>query len=205
MTRTLLFVDDYVMLRTIYSEILTDAGYRVIGASDDKECAEALIQEIPDLILLDIMMKPVDGWEVLQQIRKNPKTVETPVIMVSGKALLPLEITRYGPQIDGYLRKPLQNVHLITSLSDYFTWYDALRSRCFAASSAGVSSEAISKFFILKRQMRTLEQLVALIHREYDRSPDSFSGELISEEIANITTYVKGIRDQLMLAEQNIP
>ena len=61
-SRSLLFVDDYDMLRKIYAEIISNAGYRVAQAANADECMEALERDVPDLVLLDIMMKPVDGW-----------------------------------------------------------------------------------------------------------------------------------------------
>jgi CheY-like chemotaxis protein len=202
--RTLLFVDDYDMLRKIYREILTDAGYRVFEAASAAECMKSLSTDIPDLILLDIMMKPVDGWETLRMIRANPTTADLPVVMVSGKAVLPSEVTAYGPLIDGFLRKPLQNAVLISSIKDFFIWFDELKNQCEGARKGGADESAVSSYFTLRRQEKSMRLMLALIKREYESGGDMMANEIISDAIHKIEEFIEDICQKRLIVEKEI-
>lgn len=196
-SRSILFVDDYDMLRKIYLEILSDAGYTVQGASGAKECMESLTCSVPDLILLDIMMKPVDGWTTLSQIRAFPSSSRLPVIMISGKAILPQEITCYSPSIDGYLRKPLQNVTLLQSIEEFFTWFEQLTTECDRARNAGADPDLVDQYFSIRREYRSCSQMSEMIHREYDKGRDNHSSDILTEAFAEIDSYVREVEKRL--------
>ena len=202
--RSLLFVDDYDMLRKIYVDILTDAGYQVMDASGAEECMQALSRKVPDLILLDIMMKPVDGWETLLQIRSYPPSAHTPVVMISGKAILPAEVTRYGPLTDGFLRKPLQNAVLISAIAEFFEWYDELKKQCDAARAGGVDESVINSYFSLKRQERSIHRMLEIIRKEYGAGSDLMAAEIIADSIREIENALAGISTQIQNTDATI-
>jgi len=118
--QTLLIVDDDPAIREMFSTLLTDEGYKVISASGGTECLDHLSRTTPDLIILDIMMHPVDGWETLELIRKNPATSQIPAIMFSGKSPSCKEIIQYGGWIEDYLMKPLGMLTITGSLDAVF-------------------------------------------------------------------------------------
>lgn len=60
----------------------------------------------PDLVLLDIMMEPMDGWETLERIKTSPALRHIPVLMLTAKPLTPEEANEYGPYIEDYILKP---------------------------------------------------------------------------------------------------
>lgn len=202
--RSILFVDDYDMLRQIYVEILSAAGYRVVGAADASECMESLGRDTPDLILLDIMMKPVDGWETLRQIRSFSSSSDVPVIMVSGKAILPSEVTGYGPLIDGFMRKPLLNAVLISMIKDFFIWFDALKEDCRIARFQGVDDTVVSSYFTLKRQERSMKIMLQMIRKEYDSAGDQMAYDIIHEAIREIEDLIQGLSDKVLEYEATI-
>lgn len=74
--------DELGVLRTI-KLALESEGFEVIEASSGKECLEKLDGEKPDLILLDVMMPKIDGWEVCKKIKENEKTASIPVVMLT--------------------------------------------------------------------------------------------------------------------------
>ncbi len=195
--RSVLFVDDYEMLRQIYVEILSTAGYRMMEAADCQECMAEVSRETPDLILLDIMMKPVDGWETLRQIRSNPGTREVPVIMVSGKAILPSEVTAYGPLMDGFMRKPLLNAVLLSTIRDFFTWFDDLNDRCRKARFRGVDEDLVTAYASLCRQERSIGIMYNLIRREYDTPGDQMTSDIIGEAMEKIEELAHGISERI--------
>jgi flagellar protein FlaH len=99
---TVLVADDNRDLRNLLSDILLDAGYEVIEAKDGREALEMASNDPPDLILLDVQMPFMDGFEVLEKLRGNPDTRQTPVIMLTvvptgqgARPALELGVTHY--------------------------------------------------------------------------------------------------------------
>ncbi len=79
-----LVVEDTELLRRMYSDRLTQEGYRVIGASDGLEALSVLRTDTPDLILLDLVMPKMSGLEVLELIKKDPRLKDIPVLILSN-------------------------------------------------------------------------------------------------------------------------
>lgn len=104
----ILVVDDDEYARRILLAILQDAGYQVSLASNGKEGLEQAQKRQPDLVLLDIRMPDMDGYEVCQRLKANPATHDTPVIFIS--AIRHLENQQQAFQMGGvdYIIKPLQ-------------------------------------------------------------------------------------------------
>ena len=82
--RKILFIDDDNFLRKVYQAELSDHGYEVILAADGEEGLEKAALEDPDLILLDMIMPKKNGFEVLTELQRNPKTRNIPVIILSN-------------------------------------------------------------------------------------------------------------------------
>ncbi len=82
---TILVVDDSPFIVDVFVTMLERGGYRTVAAHGGEECLEILKTVTPDLILLDIMMEPMDGWETLEKIKENPATKDIPVLMLTAK------------------------------------------------------------------------------------------------------------------------
>jgi two-component system, OmpR family, alkaline phosphatase synthesis response regulator PhoP len=80
-----LIAEDEKDIRRLVSFVLTREGYTVIEASDGKEALETAEKENPDIILLDVMMPQVDGYEVCRRLRANPAFSDTPLLLLSAK------------------------------------------------------------------------------------------------------------------------
>ncbi len=80
----ILVVDDEQLMRSVIGGILTDAGYEVIEASTGEECIQAATFEKPDLIILDVIMPDMDGFQTCEQMKNHEDTCSIPVIFVSG-------------------------------------------------------------------------------------------------------------------------
>jgi CheY-like chemotaxis protein len=109
---TVLIVDDDPEISDIFRIFLEKEGYTPIIATDGNACLERLQHSTCDVILLDIMMAPMDGWETLMRIKTNPQTSQVPVIMISGKSLDGNEQEKYGAMFYQYLMKPLRRTEL---------------------------------------------------------------------------------------------
>ncbi len=84
MAKTILVVEDDKFLRELISKKLKDEGYQLAQAVDGEEGAEKAKKVSPDLILLDLILPGIDGFEVLSRIKKDPTTSDIPVIILSN-------------------------------------------------------------------------------------------------------------------------
>jgi chemosensory pili system protein ChpA (sensor histidine kinase/response regulator) len=79
-----LVVDDNARLRTLWIEVLEEAGYAAVGSEDGLAAAELIRDLFPDLILLDLRMPRASGWDFLENLRANPRWKDIPVVVVSA-------------------------------------------------------------------------------------------------------------------------
>lgn len=85
MSKHILFVDDHRGFAFAAQEFLEGKGYAVSLAHDGMEALDFLAHEIPDLVILDVMMPRLDGWQTLEALRKNPQTAELPVLILTAR------------------------------------------------------------------------------------------------------------------------
>jgi len=107
-------IDDEPDLVEVVKLILESDGYMVITAGGGEEALDEIEKEKPDLVLLDIIMPRMDGWEVFSRIKSNPKTHEIPVIMLTAKdqridKLIGLHVVC----VDDYITKPFGRAELL--------------------------------------------------------------------------------------------
>ncbi len=115
--KTILYIEDEVEMIDLVKLILGRKGFQVIGASGGREGLELVRTELPDLVLLDLMMPDIEGWDVYQQIRAEEATENIPVIVVTAKAqnidkVLGLHIAK----VDDYISKPFSPQELVSSI-----------------------------------------------------------------------------------------
>ncbi len=79
-----LVVDDYQDARELFAEFLELSGYRVLLARDGQEALEVARLEVPDLILMDLSLPVMDGWEASLRLKADPRTHAVPIIALSG-------------------------------------------------------------------------------------------------------------------------
>lgn len=109
-----LIADDEVQTTVMLSRIFEREGYRVYNTHDGVSALEAATELIPDLILLDVQMPGMNGFEVLEGLRKNPKTEGIPTIIVTAKARQPSDIA-HGLNLgaDDFVQKPFDPRELV--------------------------------------------------------------------------------------------
>ena len=106
MKRKVLVVDDNVDSITILRSILETNGFAVRTAQSGRDALDLLAQEVPDVILLDVMMPEMSGLEVLERIKSNHATSRLPVILVTAKMQDEDVLTGYQFGADYYITKP---------------------------------------------------------------------------------------------------
>ena len=111
------YIEDDLEMIDLVTLILTRRGFQVKGAHGGRNGLDVVFQDVPDLVLLDLMMPGMDGWEVYQQIKANEKTKHIPVIIITAKAqdidkVLGLHIAK----VDDYICKPFRPQELLDSV-----------------------------------------------------------------------------------------
>ena len=119
MPKILVCDDEKNILRLIQVN-LERAGYQVVTASDGKEALHMVASERPDLIVLDIMMSYMDGFEVLQNLRRNASTRDIPVIMLTAKSQDADVFRGWQSGVDCYLTKPFTPIELVSFVNRIF-------------------------------------------------------------------------------------
>lgn len=124
MAKKILAVDDEKHIVRLVQVNLERAGYQVVTANDGKEALEKVREENPDLMVLDVMMPYMDGFEVLQNLRRNPSTRDIPVIMLTAKAQDADVFKGWQSGVDCYLTKPFNPMELLSFVKRIFDSLD---------------------------------------------------------------------------------
>lgn len=114
----ILLVDDESSIRTILRVNLESDGMGVIEAGDGAEALERVRDEQPALVLLDVMMPDVDGWEVAERLAKDPATREIPVVFISARAAREDKLRAQELGAVGYVVKPFDPVRISRVVGD---------------------------------------------------------------------------------------
>jgi CheY-like chemotaxis protein len=113
-----LVVDDAPDIRLLADLVLSMAGFSVSAASSGSEALRKLAGgDLPDIILLDVQMPEVDGWETLSRVRSDPRTADLPVVLCTVKGLPEDTLKGWSLGCDGYLGKPFDISGLVDELN----------------------------------------------------------------------------------------
>ncbi|MHB9024990.1 MAG: response regulator transcription factor [Armatimonadota bacterium] len=124
MPKKILAVDDERHIVRLIQVNLERAGYQVVTAFDGREALKKIEEEHPDMVILDVMMPYMDGFETLKQIRANPSIRDLPVIMLTAKAQDQDVFQGYSHGADIYLTKPFNPMELLTFVKRIFAEQD---------------------------------------------------------------------------------
>jgi len=119
MTRRILLVEDVEDNRRIVRDLLSSVGYELIEAVDGAEGVAAAEREKPDLILMDIQLPVVDGYEATRRIRAIPDLAAVPIIAVTSYALSGDEAKARAAGCDGYVAKPFSPRQLLAKIREH--------------------------------------------------------------------------------------
>ena len=116
MSKRILVVEDQEDNRQILRDLLGNAGYELIEAENGEEALAAVARQRPDLILMDIQLPVMDGYEATRQIRTNPGMKSVPIIAVTSYALAGDESKALAAGCDGYVSKPYSPRELLAKV-----------------------------------------------------------------------------------------
>lgn len=106
MSQKILIIDDDLDTLRLVGLMLQRQGYQISAATNGQQGLEKAFEEDPDLILLDVMMPDMDGYEVTRRLRSNPSTLETPILMFTAKTQLDDKVIGFEVGANDYLTKP---------------------------------------------------------------------------------------------------
>jgi DNA-binding response OmpR family regulator len=119
--KKILLVDDSGTILMMEKMILGREPYDLVTAKDGREAIEKAATERPDLILLDVVMPHLTGFEVLKELRARESTKTTPVILVTTRGEAANVEAGYAGGCNDYVTKPINSVELITKVRNYLT------------------------------------------------------------------------------------
>ncbi len=112
MPEKILIIDDDVDTLRLVGLMLQRQGYQISAATNGEQGLAKAFEEIPDIILLDVMMPNMDGYEVTRRLRKNPATQAIPILMFTAKSQLDDKVVGFEAGADDYLTKPTHPAEL---------------------------------------------------------------------------------------------
>jgi len=119
MSKRILVVEDQEDNRQILRDLLNSVGYQILEAEDGARGVAAAEAEQPDLILMDIQLPLVDGYEATRRIRANPELKSIPIIAVTSYALSGDEAKARDAGCDAYVTKPYSPRALLAKIREY--------------------------------------------------------------------------------------
>lgn len=200
MTAKILVIDDNPGIVEVFVTMLKRGGYETYSAGSGAEGLEMLKDLTPDLILLDIMMEPMDGWETLENIKLNPATRDIPVMMLTAKQLTPDEAEEYGMYIEDCIIKPITHTELYESIEHVLERRRSIAEAIRLAGERGANQVLVSEYARLVKSVDVNKRLIRILENTYslkDRRTESV------EKIENaINAMKKGLSIQQSRLEE---
>jgi len=169
---TVMVVDDSPFIVDIFVTMLQRGGYQTVAAYGGQEALETLSTVKPDLILLDIMMEPMDGWETLMNLKNSPELKDIPVMMLTAKQLTPSEAQEYGIYIEDYIMKPITHKELYEAIEGQLNRRRMIEIDIEKAREAGVRAEVIDEYRRLRKSIDINKRLLRLLESTYKMSEE---------------------------------
>jgi CheY-like chemotaxis protein len=198
MDEKILIVDDSPFIVDGLVAILKRKGYRPVPAHGGDEALSLLKSDIPDLILLDIMMEPMDGWETLDHIRADPAYKDIPVLMFSAKKITPVEAEAHSMNIDDFISKPVNPTQLLESIQRIFFLRNDLKMKELVAQNAGLDKAVIDEYMGLRKNIEVDRNLLAVLKNATGMNTPG--REVPGEDIASI----KKLEEKITASDQRL-
>jgi len=197
----ILVVDDEPDLVLLVQLILQRVGHEVIGADGGQEALEKLKETRPDLILLDLMMPKLDGWQTLELIRGHEEFKDIPVAMLTAKVLTPeiIRKTEIGELVD-YIQKPFTKGDLVEKVTAILEHLERI-AYCKSRLAPMVGNPAtLEEYEALLKGERLHRRLLDIL----ENSHESKEGEGLEDAISTLRQGVDGFRNRIKEIENGL-
>jgi len=167
--KSVLIVDDDPGIVELFSVLLERHGYRSLTALGGRECLDILTQkkDLPDLILLDILMQPMDGWQTLEHIKSTDAIKEIPVLMLTAKELTAAEAKQYHICIEDYIMKPVDKYQLYAAIEHVLNRKQTIYKNIVLAKKAGIDQDMYCEYAKLSKRVDVNKKLIGLLQKSY--------------------------------------
>jgi two-component system, OmpR family, response regulator len=210
----ILIVDDEPAIADVFSLLLARKGYVPVTAQSGEECISVLKNQKkhPDLILLDIMMFPMDGWQTLEKIKENPLWKQIPVLMITGKQPTPAEAKKYGVCIEDYILKPVNAQDLYRAIEYVLMRKKFIAREIRVALKAGFEKELVCEYARLRKRVEVEKKIIRIVRSAYSTG-ESVADEMIrtmddiNAEIGTREMRLRNLQSQLapVLSSEPVP
>ncbi len=119
MTMKILIIDDNAQNRYLLTYLLTNSGYAVIQAPDGQIGLTVAAEQKPDLVLLDIQLPDIDGYQVARNLKGNPNLAATPIVAVTSYAMVGDREKALAAGCTGYIEKPIDPQTFVDEIRRY--------------------------------------------------------------------------------------
>ncbi|NTU74914.1 MAG: response regulator [Anaerolineaceae bacterium] len=136
MAEKILIVDDDIETLRLVGLMLQRQGYEIVAANNGSQAIVLARAEFPDLIVLDVMMPDLDGFQVTRQLRSEPQCATIPILMFTAKSQVEDKVAGYEAGVDDYLTKPVHPAELVAKIKGLLT-----RSKSRATVAPPVAAE----------------------------------------------------------------
>lgn len=193
--KKILVVDDLPENVFMLQDRLEKEGHEVICAYDGKAAIDKALNELPDLILLDVMMPEISGIDVCQTLTTNPVSANIPIILVTAKSSA--EDTKAGLEAGAfdYIKKPFNRVELIARVNSALKLSDAHKLLLESEQRNTFSATIVTTNHKIKQPLTLISLSTAAIKRELKK--DEVSRDAILKRLAYIEIAIKEITDVL--------
>ena len=193
-----LCVDDDDRLVEVLSDMLQYSNYDARAVTSGAMCLELLNSGYrPDIILLDIMMFPMDGWETLRRIRNDKQLFYLPILMLTGKFPTMTEVEEYGTLFDGYLMKPFALESLSNEINNLMNLVKIREDIICRARIMCVDDNMLNEYRRLSSISRVLKKLEKIINN------GSFTRDSFYNKIKRLKTIEKRLSECGILPPSN--
>lgn len=193
--KKILVIDDLPENVFLLQDRLEHEGYEILTAYDGKSGINKAISELPDLILLDVMMPEMNGIEVCQTLVNNPSTACIPIILVTAKS--GAEDTREGLEAGAfdYIKKPFNKVELLARVTSALKLSEVQRKYLEAEQRNTFVATVVTTNHKIKQPLTLMSLSSAALKREINK--DVISKDAIMKRLNYIDSAIKEISDVL--------
>ena len=200
LTGLILIVDDTPTNLDVISEALSDAGYTVAIATSGERALKQLERRSPDLILLDVMMPEIDGFETCVRLKANPKTCDIPVIFMTALSDSDSKIKGFEVGAVDYITKPFQEREVLARVKTHLQLSFLTQNLEQQVSQKNAQLQASQIQLIQKEKMSALGNLVAGVAHEINNPVGFLAGN-----IQPALNYINDLFGLIDLYQQKYP
>lgn len=193
--KKILVIDDLPENVFMLQDRLENEGYEVITAYDGKSGIDKALSDLPDLVLLDVMMPGITGLEVCTTLVSNPATSNIPIILVTAKA--GAEDTKEGLEAGAYdyIKKPFNRIELLARVNSALKLSEATKRLVDAEKRNTFAATVVTANHKIKQPLTLMSLSLAAIKRELNK--DEVSKENIQKRLSYIESGIMEINDVL--------